>query len=107
MDKQYIVNLLEKNDNAVLRALVVLYDRQTTEEQVTKTTKDSNGRGFNARDAGILSSFAKQHLSGFRLTPKQMFYARKYLKKYAGQLLMVAEQKAMDAQMDRMTGGNQ
>ena len=107
MNKQTIVELLERNDNAVLRALVVLYDRQTTEEQCTNSTKDNNGRGFNGRDASILSSFTKQHLSGFRLTPKQMFYARKYLKKYAGQLLIVAEQKAMDAQTDKMTGGNQ
>lgn len=94
MNKTDIQLLLNRNDKAVLRALVVLYGRQTSSEQATLTTKENNGRGFNGVDAPFLSSLAQQHLRGRQLTSKQLFAARKCLKKYSGQLLIVAEERA-------------
>jgi len=105
-----IENMLRTNNFAVERALTVLYARQTTDEQVTKSTHNANGRGFNMIDAEILSSFAEQvansrYPKGQRLSPKQFAICRKEDKhgrmkiaKYVKQLLEVAnENKVMGA----------
>ena len=46
MDKATIVELLKTNDKAVCRALVLLNERQTRDEQASENTKYNNGRGF-------------------------------------------------------------
>jgi len=85
---------------AVERAVLVLYARQTTDEQFLETTNESNSVGFNGTDAKILSSFARQILdnrgnwpNGKRLSPKQMGMARRKVQKYTRQLLEEAEAK--------------
>jgi hypothetical protein len=104
-----IKELLERNNAAVERALIVLYERQTADEQVSGTTHNKNGRGFNAVDAEILSSFAcqvqaknGQHSDylgrprklGECLSPKQMAIARRKVVRYVKQLAEVANGKA-------------
>jgi hypothetical protein len=91
--------LAERND-AVERAVLVIYERQTETEKATQQTRDHNGRGFSAFDAEILSSFAQQIMAnkwnrpkGQRLTERQMVIARRKMMHYAGQLAQVAEQK--------------
>lgn len=98
--------ILEKGDAlsnmAVEKALLVLYARQTQDEQITQSTSQVNGRGFNAFDAEILSSFACQVESkkgagrklGECLTEKQMILARKKVVRYVRQLAEVANEKA-------------
>ncbi len=90
--KVLIRKLLEENGEAVERALLALHDRQTPEEQNSQATLADNGKGFNAVDAFILSSFTKhiqrsKYPIGNRLSPKQLIVARKKIRKYAGQLL--------------------
>lgn len=70
------------------RAIVVLFERQTTEEQECERTTKSNARGFNAFDAEILTSFAKQILYSSRqgLSVKQLNIAYKKLPKYCRQI---------------------
>ena len=46
-----INELLSKNDIAVMRAIVRLFEMQTADEQVTADAKKQNNRGFNAADA--------------------------------------------------------
>lgn len=104
-----IKTLLETSNAAVERALQVIYERQTSDEQVIGTTKHVNGMGFSGADAEILSSFACQvnrkvgqhndYLGrpaklGETLSPKQMILARKKIAKYARQLLEVSQAKA-------------
>jgi len=81
-----------KANFAVERAILVLYSRQTADEQITKSTSNENGMGFNSTDAGILSSFALQiqdsgYPKGKRLSPKQMAIARNKVQKYTRQLI--------------------
>jgi hypothetical protein len=76
------------------RAIVVLWERQTPTEQATESTGHSNGRGFNAIDAPLLSSFAKQIQRGRHLTEKQLAWAHKKLPKYARQVKEEIEIKA-------------
>ena len=75
--KSKIVELLENNDKAVERALIVIFNNQELDEQSSDSTHKANGIGFTAFDAEILSSFAKHILKGRSLSVKQMAIARK------------------------------
>jgi hypothetical protein len=78
------------------RALVALYNRQTLIERCGATTIEQNGKGFNAVDAEVGSSMAKQFLAGRSLTDKQVgVWARNgRILKYARQLNEIALEKA-------------
>jgi hypothetical protein len=86
-DKESIKNLLNSNDKAVCRAILLLYSFQTDEEKYKGITKTVNGKGFNKFDVELLSSFATQLKEGRNLTEKQMYKARTKIVKYAGQIL--------------------
>ncbi len=101
--KQEIVQLLMTRDAALARALVVLNNRQTADEQRSEETKHSNQRGFNAAHAKRGTSMANFFLRTGFLTPRQMAWWRDPARKggktariaiYAGQLLDEAEKKA-------------
>ena len=85
-----IRNLLEESDKAVARAILAIYGRQTASEQSTETTSESNGVGFNGVDAPFLSSLAKFYEEKGYLSPKQVSYGRKKIRKYANQLVNIA-----------------
>lgn len=98
--KEYILELLETNDAALCRALVVLNERQTTGEQLSKTTNNDNGRGFLVPHAEIGTGMAEYFLKHGKLTPGQMAVWRKKTATgrmkigiYAGQLLQIAKEK--------------
>jgi hypothetical protein len=92
-----IRELIESRNDAVEKAVLCIYERQTESEKAILATTDHNGRGFGAFDAEILSSFAQQIVTnkwnrpkGSRLTERQMVIARKKMKHYAGQLADIA-----------------
>ena len=105
MDKAKIVSLLRSNDKAVARALVVLNERQTADEQATENTRYLNGRGFRPCHARMGTSMANFYTKFNRLSPKQVAYWRAPMKDgkmrieiYAGQLLDIAQAKAATVQ---------
>jgi hypothetical protein len=77
LTKDEVLNLLETNNKAVARALVVLYQRQTWAEQSSDSTNEDNGRGFSHAHAFIGSKMAKFYLDRGFLTEKQVAYWRK------------------------------
>ena len=81
-----VVDLMEKDDGYVVGALMALYQQQTESERVSHSTHLYNGRGFNAIDAPILTSFAEFYQKRGFLTPKQIIAARSILFKYRNQL---------------------
>lgn len=92
-----IVDLLQKNDRAVCRGVVAIYNRQTNSEKQDGNTHEHNGIGFNSADAGILSSFARQILRNSGrpkcpLSEKQVAVARHKMLKYARQLTDIANE---------------
>jgi hypothetical protein len=94
LTKEYIVELLKINDKAVARALLVLNDRQTQDEQVQETTRYQNGRGFRPCHARMGTSMAQFYKKYGRLSEKQIRYWRQVMRDgkmrieiYAGQLL--------------------
>jgi hypothetical protein len=104
MDKQQIVTLLRSNDKAIARALLVLNERQTMDEQISENTRHQNGRGFRPCHARMGSSMAKFYARNGYLSPKQISYWRNpqrdgkmRIEIYAGQLLEVAQQRVTQA----------
>lgn len=96
MIKEDIIGLLNTNPKAVERAMVVLYNRQTLDEQRSEITTHRNGRGFNAAHAHLGSYYAKWVISGKHLTGTHLEKARKIALQYAGQLLAIAQEKAQE-----------
>lgn len=99
--KAQIIELLRTNDRAICRALVVLNQRQTADEQVSEGTHYNNGQGFRPCHARMGTSMAKFFERNGYLTPKQIAYWRAPMKNgqskieiYAGQLLEVAHARA-------------
>jgi hypothetical protein len=76
------------------RALVALYERQTLIERCGAMTLEANGEGFDAVDAKVGSSMAKQVLAGRSLSDKQVAVWTVRILKYARQLNEVALEKA-------------
>jgi hypothetical protein len=102
--KEEIQTLLNTNPSAVVRGILAIYEYQTAHEKAAHLTEEHNGVGFNALDAEILTSLAKQILSwqgerpaerkyNFPLSVKQLELAKKKMKKYAGQLAKIANRK--------------
>lgn len=83
----YVKNKLSTDSNWASRAIVKLYELQTSDEQNSQSTKENNGVGFNGTDATILSSFAQQINHGRTLSPKQLAIAFKKLPKYNRQII--------------------
>jgi len=92
--KDSIKALLASNNFAVERAVVALFERQTSREQNTHNTIERNGQGFSASDAGYLSYVAQWVLSGKHLTGKHLEKTRRMVSSYAGQLADIANRKA-------------
>jgi hypothetical protein len=100
LSKDAIVKLLETNDKAVARALVVLYNNQTDSEQATEETRFRNGEGFRPCHARVGTSMATFYLNRGFLTAKQVAYWRRRMKDgnmkigiYWKQLAIAAEKK--------------
>ena len=88
--KEEIKIMLQTNDNAVIRGIVVIYSLQTKDEKKVGETREHNGVGFSKIDAEFMSSLAKFILNRGYLTDKQLEYGRRKIMKYAGQLAKVA-----------------
>lgn len=87
---EFVKKMLSENGEWAKRALVRIYERQTSEEQLKETTVTENGVGFNGNDAEILTSFAKQYLKRGFLSEKQMIVLKKKISKYWKQIIEVS-----------------
>ncbi len=74
--KEKIHELLDSNPMAVMKALVVIYDRQTETEKEAKSTRQANGIGVPT------------------LSPRQLAIATNKMKRYHRQLCELANSKA-------------
>ena len=98
LTKDYIIDLLRRNDKAIIRALVVLNERQTSDESSQEVTKYRNEEGFRPCHARMGSSMAKFYLERGFLSAKQIAWWRKItpsgkmrIEVYASQLLAIAK----------------
>ena|ERR1035438_4243282 len=94
-NRSTILQSLMTNSKAVEKAIVLLYDRQTSDEQSSRSTKHTNRKGFNSAHAKIGTYYAKWVLSGKSLTGYHYLKAREIACYYAGtQLLEAAKVKS-------------
>lgn len=99
LTREAFIVLLNTNDKAVIRALIVLNERQTEDERQIEATRVNNGKGFKPCHARKGTSMVKWFEKTGFLTPKQIAYWRKLDKKgvprigcYANQLIEIAKQ---------------
>lgn len=87
-DKESLLALLAKSDQAVVKALITIYNNQTASEQSAQQTHLRNNVGFNSRDAKTLTDIA-QRLPRYNnhMTPRQIALVRGRIRKYWRQLL--------------------
>lgn len=100
LSKETIVKLLATNDKAIARALVVLNNNQTADEQASGNVRHLNGKGFRPCHARMGTSMAQFYQRTGFLSAKQIAYWRKEDAKgnmkiaiYWRQLIEAAEQK--------------
>lgn len=104
-DKDAIQDLIDTNDVAVSRALMVVFDNQTTAEKDAGVTTITNGIGFTGRDAEFLTDIAnKWRRWGRWASQKQLNAVRKCIRKYHRQLLLeMAEKPGAEVIKGRLT----
>ena len=94
MNEQSIRHLLASNDRAVERAILAIYQRQTSDEQAIAHTRHLNHRGFTAGDAHWGTRYAQWlESSGRHLAGQHLDRARLMSFRYVRQLLDVATAK--------------
>ena len=69
------------------RAVLALYQAQTSGERAAGVTAHRNGIGFNSNDARFGTDLAMKVAAGRTLSSKQLACLRKMLPKYARQLV--------------------
>jgi hypothetical protein len=74
------------NREDVTRALVLLHSFQTYGEQMSHSTHEQNGQGFNMVDATFCTSVAEWVLDGKPMSAKQFTSISKIIRKYSGQI---------------------
>lgn len=85
-----ITKLLQTNDEMLYRSMKKLYQLQTADEKLMKSTHETNGVGFNKIDAEFMTSLCEFLMWRGFLTDKQKLIARKRIMKYAKQLTKIA-----------------
>ena len=83
-----IRELIRTNDEAAVRAMVRINERQTAYEKEAGNTVDKNFVGF-AGCHGFLSKFVESYSKFGKLTENQMVWVRKAMPKYAGQIFRI------------------
>ena len=78
---------LAHNPKKARKALILLYEAQTSEEKSKSKTVEHNEVGFTALDAEILTGIANFYLGHKFLTPRQDEVLKKLIPKYASQIL--------------------
>lgn len=102
MNRTQVRQLLLTNPRAVERAILALYHCQTLDEQHTSSTRESNGKGFNAAHADLGSYLARWLLSGRHLSGQWVGKARAIALTYCGQLARMSQARAVPAPKTHM-----
>ena len=99
--RKEIEEKIRTNNLWLIRAILAIYDRQTTTEKIEKVSKFENGIGFNKTDSHFFSSISRILISIYKtkkptmyfdgcLSSKQLYVCRKRILKYSGQLEKIA-----------------
>lgn len=89
--KDYLQRLVRTNDKALMRAVVVIHDSQTEEEQRLGTSIERNGVGFTRWDVEEMSDIAVKIKRGSKLSDNEIVRARIVMPKYWRQLMVISK----------------
>lgn len=89
--EEYLKALLKRNDKALKRAVSLIYENQTWEEQTSGQVKDTNHRGFSKIDSEFLTQMAIKVRNGLELTPRELAITRNKMPKYWRQLMIISK----------------
>lgn len=89
--KAYLQKLVRTNDKALLRSVLVIYNRQTPSERISGRSIEGNGVGFTRWDAEEMSEIAIKIKNGLQLSPNEMVHARITMPKYWRQLMDISK----------------
>jgi hypothetical protein len=84
--KEFIQTKIATDARWTQRALVVLFEMQTADEQTYGETAHNNGAGFNSSDSRYLSYCAKYVMSGRPLSGQHLAKCAVKLQKYWRQI---------------------
>ena len=98
--KDYLQRLVRTNDKALMRAVVVIYDSQTEEEQRLGTSIEHNGVGFTRWDVEEMSDIAIKIKCGSKLSDNEIVHARIVMPKYWRQLMVISKRN-VSAMLER------
>lgn len=82
-----IKQLLKENDEELCKALLVVYNNQTSDEKCSGSSIDYNDVGFNRNDSKELTVLAERVRNGQKLTLHELSIVRHRLPKYWRQIL--------------------
>jgi hypothetical protein len=85
--KEYIQAKLSSDVRWIERAVLVLFERQTDDEQTNKVTRWENGRGFNSSDSRYLTYVSNYLLGGRHLSGRHLEKVATKMPKYWRQIL--------------------
>ena len=92
--ESYLKNLVKTNDNALLKAITLIYDNQTQEEKNKDESIEDNRIGFSKIDAYEMGQIARKIKSGQPLTKGEIAKSRNKMQKYWKQLMIISKEKA-------------
>ena len=98
--REYLQNLVRTNDRALVKSILVIYERQTEEEKHSGQTTEHNGKGFGKIDSEFFTQIVVQLKHGYPLTDRQIAVARNKMPKYWRQLMQVSKAK-MERERER------
>jgi len=87
MVKEYVRKRLANEDKMAIKALLMVFNHQTSDEQSTDRTRYQNNVGFTAFDAEFLTKLAKQYQEKNWLSVKQLAILKKIMPKYWKQVI--------------------
>lgn len=93
--KEYIQDLLDKNPNALYKAVLVVYNNQTYEEKQSGITISENNTGFSKIDCVFLTHIAHKIKRKENLTSNEFYKTRAKMKKYWKQLMIESKRNLL------------
>ena len=101
--KMYLQNLVKTNERALLKAIVLIYDNQTPEEQQSGESIEDNDIGFTKYDAKELGDIAKKIKVGEQLTAGELAKSKNKMTKYWKQLMVISKRQIVEkAEQERI-----
>lgn len=90
----YLKDLIRTNDQALLRAIVLIYDSQTDEEKMKGESIEDNCIGFSKIDAAEMGAIARKIKAKKELSKGELAKSRNKMQKYWKQLMVISKKQA-------------